>query len=109
MQRAGGLKNFCPGRAFHVSVISLSESFAAPWAVARQAPLSMGFSRQEHWSELPRPPPGDVPDPGIGRTSLASPALADGLFTSSAAWEAGDVSRPVALWAVDGCEFKKPC
>ena len=36
-----------------------------PWAVARQAPLSMGFSRQEYWSGLPFPSPGDLPDPGI--------------------------------------------
>ena len=36
-----------------------------PWTVARQAPLSMGFSRQEYWSGLPFPSPGDLPDPGI--------------------------------------------
>ena len=36
-----------------------------PWSVTRQTPLSMGFSRQEYWSELPFPPPGDLPDPGI--------------------------------------------
>ena len=39
--------------------------FAMPWTVARQAPLSMGFSRQESWSRLPIPSPGDLPDPGI--------------------------------------------
>ena len=39
--------------------------FATPWTVARQAPLSMGFSRQEYWGGLPCPPPGDLPDPGI--------------------------------------------
>ena len=39
--------------------------FATPWPVAHQAPLSMGFSRQEYWSGLPFPPPGDLPDPGI--------------------------------------------
>ena len=38
--------------------------FAPPWTVARQAPLSMGFSRQEYWIELPGPPPGDHPNPG---------------------------------------------
>ena len=43
-----------------------------PWTVARQAPLSMGFSRQEYWSELPFPTPGDFPDPGI---ESKSPAL----------------------------------
>ena len=46
--------------------------FVIPWTAARQAPLSMGFSRQEHWSELPYPPPGDLPDPGI---EPRSPAL----------------------------------
>ena len=49
--------------------------FAASWTVAHQAPLSIGFSRQEYWSGLPRPPPRDLPDPGIEPTSLASPAL----------------------------------
>ena len=39
--------------------------FTTPWTVARQAPLSMGFSRQEHWSVLPFPSPGALPDPGI--------------------------------------------
>ena len=43
-----------------------------PWTVACQAPLSMEFSRQEHWSRLPFPPPGDHPDPGIKSTSLVS-------------------------------------
>ena len=40
-------------------------TLATPWTVARQAPLSMGFSRQEYWSGLPFPSPGDLPDPGI--------------------------------------------
>ena len=48
--------------------------FAAPWAVARQAPLSMGFSEQEHWSGLPFSSPGDIPDPGIESGSPASQA-----------------------------------
>ena len=43
----------------------VSDSFVIPWAVAHQAPLSMGFSRQEYWGRLPRPPAGDLPDPGI--------------------------------------------
>ena len=42
-----------------------SDSFATPWTVARQAPLSMGFPRQEYWSGLPFPIPGDLPDPAI--------------------------------------------
>ena len=62
--------------------------FVTPWTVAHQAPLSMGFSRQEYWSGLPGPFPGDLPDPGIEPTSLVSPALAGGFFTTSATWEA---------------------
>ena len=49
--------------------------FETLWTVARQAPLSMGFSRQEHWSGLPCPPPGDLPVPGIEPMSLIPPAL----------------------------------
>ena len=51
----------------------MSDSFATPWTVARQAPLSMGFARQEYWSGLPFPDPGDLPNPEI---ELASPVLA---------------------------------
>ena len=58
------------------------------WTAACQAPLSMGFSRQAYWSGLPCPPPGDLPDPGIGPASLTSPALAGMFFTTSALWEA---------------------
>ena len=50
-----------------------------PVTVAREAPLSMGFSRQEHWSGLPSPPPGDLPDPG---SEPGSPALAGRFFTT---------------------------
>ena len=60
-------------------VAKLCPSFATPWAVACQAPLSMGFSRQEYWSGLSFPSPGDLPDPGI---EPGSPALqADSLPT----------------------------
>ena len=48
------------------------------WTVALQAPLSVEFSKQEYWSELPFPPPGDLPDPGIEPMSLVSPALTGG-------------------------------
>ena len=61
--------------------------FAALWTVARQAPLSMGFSRQEYWTGLSCPPPGDLPNQGIKPTSLMSLALADGFFTISPTWE----------------------
>ena len=56
--------------------------FASPWTTARQAPLSMKFPREEYWSGLPSPPPGDLPDPGIKPTSLMSPVLAGGCFTT---------------------------
>ena len=54
--------------------------FVAPWTVAHQAPLFMGFSRQEFGSGLPLPTPGDLPNPGIEPASLATPALAGGFF-----------------------------
>ena len=52
------------------------------WTIAHQAPLSMGSSRQEHWSRL-LCPPGDLPNPGIKPASLAPPALAGGFFTTA--------------------------
>ena len=61
--------------------------FETPWTIDHQVPLSMGFSRQEYWSGLPFPPPGNLLDPGLERTSLMSPALAGGSLTSTP-WEA---------------------
>ena len=55
------------------------------WTIARQASLSMKFSRREYWSGLPCPPPGDLPKPG---TEPTSPALAGEFFTTSTTWEA---------------------
>ena len=57
----------------------MSDSFMTPWTVAHEAPLSLGFSRQEYWSELPLPAVGDLPDPG---TKPTSPVLAGGFFTA---------------------------
>ena len=74
-----------------LSCFSRVRLFVTPWTVARQAPLSMGFSRQEHWSGLLCPLPGDLPDPGIEPTSLKSLALAGGFFTTRANWEARSV------------------
>ena len=62
--------------------------FATLWTVAHQSPLSLGFPRQEHWSGLPFPSPGHLPDPGIEPTSLKSPALVGRFFTTSATREA---------------------
>ena len=61
---------------------------ATPGTVARQALLSMELSRQDYWSGLPYPIPGDLPNAGIELTSLASPELADGFFTNCVTWEA---------------------
>ena len=52
------------------------------WTVAHQIPLSMGFSRQEYWSELSFPPPGDLPEPGIKPVSPVTLALEGGFFTT---------------------------
>ena len=75
-----------PLKIFSVCGQSLSHVplFANPWTVARQAPLSMGSSRQEYWSRLPFPTPGDLPDPGSKLVSLVPPVLAGGFFTTSA-------------------------
>ena len=62
--------------------------FVTPWAVACQAPLSMGLSRQECWSELSFPPAGDLPHPGIEPRSPVSPASVSRFLTTSATWEA---------------------
>ena len=69
-----------PGQLISCSSLVLSHVWlcVTPSTVARQAPLSMEFSRQEYWSGLPFPPPGDLPNPGI---EPMSPALAGGFFT----------------------------
>ena len=66
----------------------MSDSFVTP---CRLAPLSMGFPRQEYWSGVTFPPPGNLPNTGIEPTSLAPPALAGRFFTTSAIWEAPGV------------------
>ena len=71
-----------PSRSLSVLLFScqvVSDSFVTPGTAARQAPLSMGFPRQEYWSGWPFPSPGDLPDPGIKPTC---PALAGGFFTA---------------------------
>ena len=57
--------------------------FVTPWTVAHQAPLSMGLCRQECWSGLPCPPPGEIPNPGTKPRSLLSPELGGGFFTTT--------------------------
>ena len=70
-----------------LSLFSHVQLVVTLWTVAFQASLSMGFSRQEYWSELPCPPPGDLPEAGIEPASPASPALADRFITTSTTWE----------------------
>ena len=67
-----------------LSHLSCVQSFETLWTIA---PLSVWFSRQEYWSGLPCPSPGDFPNPGIKPASLISPALAGRFFTTSATWE----------------------
>ena len=78
-QRVGGwlLRNTAG-----VCVLSHTQLFTIPWTVACQAPLSMGFSRQEYWSGLSFPSPGDLPNPGIEPVSPMTPALAGRFFTT---------------------------
>ena len=68
----------------HFSHVQL---FATPWTIAHVASLSTGFSRQDYWSGLPCPSPGDLPNPGTEPASLLSPVLADVFFTTRAIWE----------------------
>ena len=63
--------------ALHCARLVVSDSFVTPWIVTCQAPLSMGFFRQEYWSGLPFPPLGDLPNPEI---ELADPILAGGFY-----------------------------
>ena len=65
-----------------LSCFSCFRLLATLWTVACQAPLSLGSSRQEYWSGLPCPPPGDLPDPGTELEPPKSPALAGGVFTT---------------------------
>ena len=80
-----GLEKCTMAYARMLSRFSRDRPCATLGTVAHQAPLSRGFSRQEYWSGLPCPPPGDLPHP---RTEPESPALAGRFFTTSATWEA---------------------
>ena len=75
------------GCTYMLSHLSCVRLYVTLWTVAHQAPLSMGFSRQEYWSGFPCSPPGDLPYPGVKPDSLTSPALAGRFFTTSAARE----------------------
>ena len=66
-----------------VCVLSHVQLFVTPWTVTCQAPLSMEFSRQECWSGLPFPSPGDLPDTGIETVSSCVSTLTSGFFTTA--------------------------
>ena len=68
---------FSTNKLVKVLVAQLCPTLCDPWTVARQAPLSMGFPRQEYWGGLPFPSPGDLPDPGIkpGSPTLQADSL----------------------------------
>jgi len=72
------------------------------WTIAHQDPLSKGFSRQEYWSGLPCPPPGDLPDLGITSMSLKSPALADRFYKEKERKNkrVGQDFLCIAVWAI---------
>ena len=69
-----------------LSLFSCVQIFVTLWTVARQAPLSMGFSRQEYWSGLPCPSPEGLPNSGTEPASLMSPELAGRFFITNATW-----------------------
>ena len=89
-------------------VLSHVQLFATPWTIARQAPMSMEFSRQEYWSGLPFPTPGDLPNLGINPTSLSSSVLAGWFFISCTTLEAPsciDTESTLFIFLVQGHLF----
>ena len=97
-----------------LSCLSSVQLFATPWTVARQAPLSMGFPRQEYWSSLPFPTPWDLPNPGIEPESSESPALAGRFFITEPPgkplnhWTAREVLVSIVLICMVPSEVQGP-
>ena len=77
----------------HVGALSHVQLFVTPQMVACQAPLSMGFSRQEYWSGVPFPTQRDFPNPAMEPAPLMSPALAGGFFTNCTTWGNKDLTK----------------
>ena len=82
--------------------------WAALWTVAHQAPLSMGFSRQESWNRFPCPPPGDLPNPGIDPSFLLSLLLTGRFFITNAIWEAKVIIQSLSLTIFDSLDCSPP-
>ena len=88
--------------------------FAALWTIAHQAPLSMGFFRQEYWGRLPCPSPEDLLNPGTEPVSLMSPALAGGFFTTNATYQEYPLQfsqsvKSNSLWPHELQHARPPC
>ena len=79
--------------------------FVTPWTVARQAPRSIEFHRQEYWGGSPFPTPGDLPNSGIEAMSLVSPALAGRLFTPQLPDQHEILVEPIKFPSVLGCSI----
>ena len=100
----------------HLSHFSQVQLFSTLWTTAGQAPLSIGFSRQEYWNGLPCPPLGNLPDPGIEPTSLIYSVLAGRFFTTSATWEVPSSIYEANIYQLDFVHYlgytdikKYPC
>ena len=83
-------------------------NFAVPWTVSGQVPLSMEFSMQEHWSGLPFPTLGDLPDLGIKLESLASPALAGRFLTTAPPGKPQHTNRHTQIHIIKNQKQKHP-
>ena len=86
----------------HAKLLQSCRCFVTPWIVVCQAPLSMGFFRQEYWSRLLCPPPKDLPNPRIKTASLMSPALA------SRCWATEPLGKP-EMWCFYFSSVAQPC
>ena len=89
----------------HCTVLSLIWLLATLWTEACQAPWPVGFSRQEYWSGLPFPPPGDLSNPGIKPMSPATSVLAGRFFTYRATWE----GHPQCPWPFLISKWSRKC
>ena len=89
-------------------MLSRVQLFVTLWTVARQASLSMEFSRQEYWNGLPFPTPGDLPNTGIKPASLASPALAGTLRLVVLKVQSQDQKLQQHLGAYEKCPYRAP-
>ena len=97
----------------HAKSLQSCPTLSTLWTTASQAPLSMGFLRQEHWSGLSCLPSGDLPDPGIKPASLMPPALAGGFFTTSAPpgkpiWSSDSTPGHISRQNYDSKRYRHP-